>query len=60
MRGEKQITAFDSVGCAVEEFNALRCIHNKRADTQCSEKRDLREDRDDPCDLFVMLERVSA
>ena len=65
MRGEvpgrrdaKQITLFDSVGFAIEDFSALRYVHGLIADGQFCEQLDLLADPDDPRDLFGMLTRA--
>ncbi|RWH41010.1 MAG: ornithine cyclodeaminase [Mesorhizobium sp.] len=66
MRGEaegrrdaKQITLFDSVGFAVEDFSALRYIHDKIGGTRFFEELDMLADPDDPRDLFGMLRRAT-
>jgi len=66
MRGEaegrrdaKQITLFDSVGFAIEDFSALRYVHDKVGRTQFFEKLDMLADPDDPRDLFGMLQRAA-
>ncbi|MGR3636486.1 MAG: ornithine cyclodeaminase [Shimia sp.] len=56
----RQITLFDSVGFAVEDFSALRYIRDKVADTAFSEDLDMLADPDDPRDLFGMLQRAKA
>lgn len=53
----RQITLFDSVGFAIEDFSALRYIHNRVGDTGYYENLDLLADPDDPRDLFGMLQR---
>ncbi|SDG55249.1 ornithine cyclodeaminase [Alloyangia pacifica] len=65
MRGEvagrrdaKQITLFDSVGFAIEDFSALRYVHALVANGQFCEQLDLLADPDDPRDLFGMLTRA--
>jgi len=67
MRGEaegrrdaKQITLFDSVGFAIEDFSALRYVQDKIKDTTFSEKLDMLADPDDPRDLFGMLQRAAV
>lgn len=57
---EEQITLFDSVGFAVEDFSALRYLHARLPDTGFFEPIDLIADPDDPRDLFGMLERAGA
>lgn len=55
---ERQITLFDSVGFAIEDFSALRYVHSRLADTGCYEDLDMIADPDDPRDLFGMLQRA--
>ncbi len=52
-----QVTLFDSVGFAIEDFAALRYIHSKLAETGMFEQLDMIADPDDPRDLFGMLLR---
>lgn len=54
-----QITLFDSVGFAVEDFSALRYVRAKLADTAFFEELDLLADPDEPRDLFGMLLRAA-
>lgn len=54
----RQVTLFDSVGFAIEDFSALRYIRDKVADTPFSAPLDMLADPDDPRDLFGMLERA--
>ena len=54
----KQITLFDSVGFAIEDFSALRFVHEKIAGTDFAEPLDMLADPDDPRDLFGMLMRA--
>ncbi|HEY5797146.1 MAG TPA: ornithine cyclodeaminase [Bosea sp. (in: a-proteobacteria)] len=54
-----QITLFDSVGFAVEDFSALRYIRAKLAGTAFFEELDLLADPDEPRDLFGMLLRAA-
>lgn len=56
-RNQSQITLFDSVGFAIEDFSALRYIHDKVKGTQYFEMLDMLADPDDPRDLFGMLRR---
>ncbi|WP_425443994.1 ornithine cyclodeaminase [Thioclava marina] len=65
MRGEaegrrdtKQITLFDSVGFAIEDFSALRYIHDRVQGSEYAQMLDLLADPDDPRDLFGMLTRA--
>ena len=52
-----QITLFDSVGFAIEDFSALRYIRDHIAGTDYYLDLDLLADPDDPRDLFGMLRR---
>jgi len=56
----QQITLFDSVGFAIEDFSALRFVRDKIRDTPFSDQLDLLADPDDPRDLFGMLERAGV
>ena len=56
----RQITLFDSVGFAVEDFSALRYVHGKLQDTDFFQDIDILADPDDPRDLFGMLQRAAA
>ncbi len=53
----KQITLFDSVGFAIEDFSALRYISKAIVGTEFFTQLDMLADPDDPRDLFGMLER---
>ncbi len=53
-----QITLFDSVGFAVEDFAALRYVRSKLEETGIYEELDLVADPDDPRDLYGMLIRA--
>ena len=55
----KQITLFDSVGFAIEDFSALRYIHKAIQGTAFFTLLDILADPDDPRDLFGMLQRAS-
>lgn len=59
-RDARQITLFDSVGFAIEDFSALRYVRDKLAGTSFSEELDLLADPDEPRDLFGMLLRAAA
>jgi ornithine cyclodeaminase len=66
LRGEKpgreaaeQITLFDSVGFAIEDFSALRFVKDRIVGTDCFERLDMLADPDDPRDLFGMLKRAA-
>ena len=54
----RQITLFDSVGFAIEDFSALRYIKNQLQDADNTQQLDLLADPDDPRDLFGMLQRA--
>jgi ornithine cyclodeaminase len=54
-----QITLFDSVGFAVEDFSALRYIHGKLAETGLCDQLDMIADPDDPRDLYGMILRAA-
>ncbi len=56
----RQITLFDSVGFAIEDFSALRYIHRKLEGTEFFQQIDILADPDDPRDLFGMLQRANA
>ncbi len=56
----RQITLFDSVGFAIEDFSALRYVHGKLEGTRFFQDIDLLADPDDPRDLFGMLQRAAA
>ncbi|PSL20703.1 ornithine cyclodeaminase [Shimia abyssi] len=57
---QRQITLFDSVGFAIEDFSALRYIRDKVADTPFHIDLDMLADPDDPRDLYGMLTRAKA
>ncbi|MEQ8897463.1 MAG: ornithine cyclodeaminase [Roseovarius sp.] len=56
----QQITLFDSVGFAIEDFSALRYIRDHIGGTDFHLDLDLLADPDDPRDLFGMLQRAGA
>ncbi|HMO28071.1 ornithine cyclodeaminase [Enterovirga sp.] len=58
-RDAGQITLFDSVGFAVEDFSALRYVRAKLEGTGFFEELDLLADPDEPRDLFGMLLRAA-
>ncbi|CAD0213206.1 putative ornithine cyclodeaminase [Agrobacterium fabrum] len=58
--GDRQITLFDSVGFATEDFSALRYVRSKLAATGLYTELDLLADPDEPRDLFGMLLRCEA
>ena len=53
----EQVTLFDSVGFAIEDFSALRYVRSKLAETGLGTMLDMIADPDDPRDLFGMLLR---
>ena len=53
-----QVTLFDSVGFAIEDFSALRHIHQRLQGTQFFQDLDMIADPDDPRDLFGMICRA--
>jgi ornithine cyclodeaminase len=53
-----QITLFDSVGFAIEDFSALRYVHRAIVGTPYYTNLDMLADPDDPRDLFGMLQRA--
>tara|TARA_R110002074_G_scaffold127485_2_gene266576 strand:- start:787 stop:1836 length:1050 start_codon:yes stop_codon:yes gene_type:complete len=55
---DKQITLFDSVGFAIEDFSALRYVRDQIAETKLFHPLDLLADPDDPRDLFGMVQRA--
>jgi len=66
MRGEvegrssdKQITLFDSVGFAIEDFSALRYVHDQLERTGHYEDLDMVADPDEPRDLYGMILRAA-
>ncbi|MCM2436066.1 MULTISPECIES: ornithine cyclodeaminase [Rhizobium/Agrobacterium group] len=54
---DKQITLFDSVGFAIEDFSALRYVRGKIAEFALFTELDLLADPDEPRDLYGMLLR---
>jgi ornithine cyclodeaminase len=54
-----QVTLFDSVGFAVEDFSALRYVRSKLEMTGLYDNLDMIADPDDPRDLFGMVLRAS-
>jgi len=59
-RDAQQITLFDSVGFAIEDFSALRYVHDQLKTHPYSEPLDMIADPDDPRDLYGMLLRAKA
>ena len=54
---DSQITLFDSVGFATEDFSALRYIHDQLDKTGCFIELDMIADPDNTRDLYGMIER---
>lgn len=59
-RDDRQITLFDSVGFAIEDFSALRYVRDKITGSRHVNELDLLADPDEPRDLFGMLLRHEA
>lgn len=59
-RAAGEITLFDSVGFAIEDFSALRYVYAKLEGSNFFEEIDLLADPDDPRDLYGMLQRAAA
>jgi ornithine cyclodeaminase len=59
-RDARQITLFDSVGFAIEDFSALRYVKEQIQRLGHYEELDLLADPDEPRDLFGMLLRAHA
>lgn len=59
-RDAKQITLFDGVGFAIEDFSALRYVYKRIRNTPFFQDLDMIADPDDPRDLFGMLMRAKA
>ncbi|MCE9522126.1 MAG: ornithine cyclodeaminase [Alphaproteobacteria bacterium] len=58
--GAKQITLFDGVGFAIEDFAALRYVHARVKGTSFVQNLDMIADPDDPRDLYGMLMRAKG
>lgn len=58
-RDARQITLFDSVGFATEDFSALSYVYSKLNGTDFFQQIDIVADPDDPRDLFGMLQRAA-
>ncbi len=54
----RQITLFDSVGFAIEDFSALRYVHSRLRESGLFQNLDMIADPDDPRDLFGMVLRA--
>lgn len=59
-RDPRQITLFDSVGFAIEDFSALRWLAQEAQRQGEYDELDLLADPDEPRDLFGMLRRANA
>ncbi|WP_026782229.1 ornithine cyclodeaminase [Pleomorphomonas koreensis] len=59
-RSASEVTLFDSVGFAIEDFSALRYVRDRLAGTSFYEELDLLADPDEPRDLYGMLLRAGA
>jgi len=59
-RSDTQITLFDSVGFAIEDFAALRYLNDTLRDSGHDMQLDLLADPDDPRDLFGMIRRAAG
>ena len=57
-RSDTQITLFDSVGFAIEDFSSLRYIRDQIKGTDFFSPLDMLADPDDPRDLYGMLQRA--
>jgi len=55
----QEVTLFDSVGFAVEDFSALRYVRSKLQETGLFTQLDMIADPDDPRDLFGMILRAA-
>jgi ornithine cyclodeaminase len=56
---DRQITLFDSVGFAIEDFSALSYVRTKLLETGLCDMLDMIADPDDPRDLFGMILRAA-
>jgi len=54
---DHQITVFDGVGFAIEDFSALRWLRDRLGNSQYSQPLDMIADPDDPRDLYGMILR---
>ena len=55
---DRQITLFDGVGFAIEDFSALRYVRDQLKETGLYQDLDMIADPDDPRDLFGMVLRA--
>ena len=58
-QNDRQITLFDSVGFAMEDFSALRFVRDQLEACGHFELLDMLADPDDPRDLFGMVQRAN-
>ncbi|WP_192931127.1 ornithine cyclodeaminase [Gemmobacter serpentinus] len=56
----REITLFDSVGFAIEDFSALRYVHSRLRGSGLFQDLDMIADPDDPRDLFGMILRAAS
>ncbi|SIS48213.1 ornithine cyclodeaminase [Insolitispirillum peregrinum] len=59
-RDPRQITLFDSVGFAIEDFSALRYVRDQLRSVGLYQNLDMLADPDEPRDLFGMILRAQA
>jgi ornithine cyclodeaminase len=59
-RDERQVTLFDSVGFAIEDFSALRYVNDRIKRSEHVTALDLIADPDEPRDLYGMILRAAA
>ncbi|MFC7452259.1 ornithine cyclodeaminase [Insolitispirillum peregrinum] len=59
-RDPRQITLFDSVGFAIEDFSALRYVRDQLRTVGLYQNLDMLADPDEPRDLFGMILRAQA
>lgn len=59
-RDAREITLFDSVGFAIEDFSALRVVNDLTRETGLNLPLDLLADPDNPRDLYGMLMRAAG
>lgn len=59
-RDAREITLFDGVGFAIEDFSALRYVHGRLKGTGFHQDLDMIADPDEPRDLFGMLMRAKG
>lgn len=57
---DRQVTLFDSVGFAIEDFSALRFLRDQLQSTGRYQSLDMIADPDEPRDLFGMIQRAAA